>query len=179
MKIPNASSRSRFAPTALAWLALALPALSATPVYQVINLGTLGGDLSLAAGINNAGNIVGVSLDNTGFLQATLFSSTPGDAGNMNLGSFAGFNGGAAASINNTGQMIVGRSSYQGNFSEARATLFSAAGGDIGNVDLGTLGGVGSAAININNAGQIVGWASTAGLSERATLFSATPGNGG
>ncbi|UCF44367.1 MAG: hypothetical protein JSV99_05500, partial [Planctomycetota bacterium] len=42
------------------------------------------------------------------------------------------------------------------------------------NIDLGTLGGVTSWARSVNNSGQIVGYASTASVLSRATLFDST-----
>ncbi len=76
----------------------------------------------------------------------------------INLGS------GLAHGINDRGQ-VVGRSG-------ANATLFSGAGS--GNLNLGTLGGSGSTAYDINNLGQIVGTAKNALGEDRATVFSGT-----
>lgn len=46
----------------IATLATGLPALARTPAYEIIDLGTLGGDASSALEINESGQVVGASL---------------------------------------------------------------------------------------------------------------------
>jgi probable HAF family extracellular repeat protein len=122
---------------------------SAQAYRDVIDLGTLGGDKSVACSINDSGQIVGDSG------RACLFDPTGGGA-NIDLGSLGGSHS-HAWSINNNGQ-IVGYA-FTG-FGDYRACLFDATGGGA-NTDLGTLGGYKSGAFSINDSGQIVGQAET------------------
>lgn len=115
-----------------------------------IDLGTLGGTFSFAMGINSAGQIVGygVLAGNTGGVHAVLWNGgIPTDLGL-----------GYALKINDRGQ-VVGQSFDDPASDSRHATLWS--GGT--RIDLGTLGGSGSTATDINNAGQIVGGSLLAG----------------
>jgi len=125
-------------------------------IYQVVELGTLGGERSWAASINDYGQIVGWSDDNTGNGRATLFDAT-GMGNNIDLGTLGG-NGSNASSINNLGY-IVGSAS---NFSTMNATMFEATGGG-NNLDLKSPGDV----LSINNNNQMVGYSDN----YRATIF--------
>ncbi|MFA5251925.1 MAG: DUF3466 family protein [Phycisphaerae bacterium] len=105
-----------------------------------------------ANSINNNDLIVGAS---EGKGHAVLFDPT-GQGDNTDLGTLEGYLYSEARSINNNG-VIVGYSFSSG---DSRATLFSP-NGQGSNIDLGTLGGQSSAAVSINDNGQIVGRAST------------------
>ena len=126
------------------------------------NLGTLGGSFSAPAGINNSGQIAGVSaLDSAGtVLNAFLYSG--GVMTNLGTlgGSYSGANG-----LNNLGQ-VVGASSTVTN--AGHAFLYSS--GTM--VDLGTLGGSWSTALGISNTGLVVGRGDTADGAEHAFLYS-------
>jgi probable HAF family extracellular repeat protein len=127
--------------------------------YQVINLGTLGGSLSQAYGISNAGQVVGRAHnpDNQG--RAFLWQN-----GTMtDLGTLGGDQG-EAYGINNTGQVVGGARNPDNQF---RAFLWQ--NGTM--TDLGTLGGDQSEAWGINNAGQVVGLAQNADNQDRAFLW--------
>lgn len=116
-----------------------------TPMYHVVDLGTLGND-SFAYAINNDGQVVGYFLTNH-LEHAFLHSS----------GSMQDILGGGihkAFGINNHGQ-IVGFSG-SGNFQHA----FSYLNGSI--QDLGTLGGL-SIALGVSDNGQVVGYSSING----------------
>lgn len=128
------------------------------------DLGTLGGPVSTATAINDAGKIVGFASDATGTPRPFLY-----DAGLM-LPLFVDQRGSAYA-INDANQ-IVG---------ERNAVAFLYSGGVT--QSLGTLGGPFSTAYGINNGGQVVGtsgdqafiWDSTAGM---RSLNSLSAGSG-
>ena len=108
------------------------------------DLGTLGGQQSLAQGINDAGQIVGFSFLADGSLRATLWEN----GSIVNLGSGGNFS--YATAINNKGQ-IVGSSTGPFN---PRAYLWDH--GTMTNIDPRGTGGD-SIAFDINELGSIVG----------------------
>jgi len=109
------------------------------------DLGTLGGDSSRGLAINDAGQVVGNSRITPGDSATHAFRYTDGvgmeDLGVLWEGSFT-----SAEDINNLGQ-VVGRSG-QGAFRYTDG---------VGIEYLGDLGGGGSSARAINDAGQVVG----------------------
>jgi probable HAF family extracellular repeat protein len=131
-----------------------------------------------ATGINNIGQVIGDL-----YREAALFSIDP-TQNPVQLGRLSGFIRSEAYSINSKGQ-IVGMSCHDDfitfNLSnDFRATLFDSTGNG-NNIDLGTLGGMNSAALAINDKGQIVGFADgfnddNGTLIRFATLFSRTLG---
>lgn len=125
---------------------------SAAPEYTIIDLGTLGGTSSVAAGINDLGQVVGYSYTNGDADQHAFIYSN----GVMtDLGTLGGDNSQATA-INASGE-VVGVSAT----SESPEHAFLYTGGIM--KDLGTLGGTLSGASGINASGQVVGSATTAG----------------
>jgi probable HAF family extracellular repeat protein len=135
---------------AMAVILLTSETLCNAIMYEIIDLGTLGGDESLAHNINDNGQIVGSAYTASGESNGCLYDPT-GSGNNINLGSET------AMCVNNHGQ-IVGWG----------ATLFYPSGS---NIDLGGLGGVWSAAYYINDIGQIVGQANTSSGDSHACLF--------
>ncbi len=111
-----------------------------------IDLGTLGGSESRAYDINDAGQVVGYSVDSSQARRAFLWQ----DGTMTDLGTLGG-NSSSAEGINNKGQ-VVGSSSTTAGFSHA----FLWQNGMM--LDLGTLGGNTSSASAINNKGQVVGY---------------------
>lgn len=119
---------------------------------EMIDLGTLGFNGG-AQGINNQGQVVGYSGLAFGITHAFQWEN-----GKMiDLGTLPGYNGSTAYDINDAGQ-AVGASSNNITQQE-RATLWS--NGQV--TDLGTLGGNKTAAVDINNKGQVVGFGNTTG----------------
>ncbi len=113
-------------------------------VYEVIDLGTLGGNNSYATGINDSGEVVGGSAG-----RAFLYTD----------GTIQDIGPGRPTDINNAGEVVIN--------SEGNAFLYSE--GTLKN--LGTLGGSGSSAFGINNAGKVVGWSYTKDGLARAFLY--------
>ena len=132
-----------------------------TPAAGMTDLGTLGGTVSAAGAISDAGHVVGQStLDSTGrhpFLWTTAGGMT--DLGTL------GIDDDAAFGVNSLGE-VVG----QGHLLpfESRGFLWTAARGMIA---LGTLGGVSSSASDINDLGQIVGSAQFASQNSHAVIW--------
>jgi probable HAF family extracellular repeat protein len=134
--------------------------------YEVIDLGTLGGNESTAYSINNTGQIVGIAEYTEFYGHATLFDPT-GDGNNIDLGTLGGIyiSSSTATSINDVGQIVgYSRGFFRGGGAPppAHATLFDP-NGTFNNIVLHALGGS-SFAHSINNAGQIVGSAGGAVL---------------
>lgn len=125
------------------------------------DLGTLGGNETLAFDINDLGQVVGASQtsappDRWGIEKMRAFRWQNGVM--KNLGSLGGRDS-RAFGINKSGQ-IVGESNLIGNPRDSRGRrivhAFLLRNGVM--TDLGTLGGANSAALDINDAGQVVGW---------------------
>ncbi len=116
------------------------------------DLGTLGFNGG-AMGINNQGQVVGYSGLVVGITHAFQWEN-----GNMiDLGTLPGHNGSIAYDINDSGQAV----GYSSNSlaQQSQAVLWS----NGQTTDLGNLGGNISAAIGINNKGQVVGFGNTTG----------------
>jgi len=161
--------------------------------YQVINLGTLGGDYSYAYCINDSGSIVGQTSTAEGSARGFVWQN-----GTMlNLGTLPNTNSSVARGINNLNQ-IVGLSDYRsfimqnGNMTELALNEIykindsgQAAGSKVdvnfniiavlwhnGNIiELGTLGGDDSQAFDISETGYVVGRSQLPNNSRRAFLW--------
>ena len=147
-------------------------AFLSTPGIGMVDIGTLSvldNSVSVGFGINNAGQVVGSSSVASSFISHA-FLYTPGQ-GMQDLGSLGGTSGSVAYSINNAGQ-VVGVSFF--NDSVQHAFLYTP--GE-GMQDLGTLGGTNSRAHDINDIGEIVGYATSAGCCN-GHAFLYTPGGG-
>ncbi len=145
------------------------PAVAATS-YSITELGTLGGNESVAEEINDSGQVVGSSgIDPAnGVSHGFLWSAS---SGMLDLGTLGGYYS-IGRGVNDSGQ-AAGFSDIDPANGITDAFLWSANSGLQG---IGTLGGTGSRAFGINNTGQIVGWADTASGYSHAFLWSASSG---
>lgn len=116
-----------------------------TDGYRVIPLGSLGGDLGRAQGINDRNQVVGTSRDASGDLRAFLWRNGSMDELPGLGGSFSGAN-----DINNRG-VVVGEAETAAR--DVHAVLWR--NGEP--VDLGTLSGSFSQALAVNERGLVVG----------------------
>ncbi len=127
--------------------------------YTITDLGTLGGTISTANGINASGQVVGYAYTAAGDRHAFLYSN-----GTMTDLDTLGGTLSIANGINASGQTVG-----QANPSVFRhACLYS--NGTM--TDLGTLGGTNSAAAGINASGQVVGSAQVPDGNFHAVLYS-------
>lgn len=141
----------------------------------VTELGTLGGAQSLGSGINDRGQVAGVSQTASGEWHAFLWR----DGEMVDLGTLGGplslvGNGmgplGAAlgspdgAALNDRGDVAGTSETASG---EEHAFLWR----DGEMTDLGTLGGANSRAVAMNNRGQVVGYSETASGEQHAFLW--------
>jgi probable HAF family extracellular repeat protein len=116
--------------------------------------------INQAVGINDGGQVVGSSMSfnfKTFALHTGAFLWSGGVL--QDLGALPGFTDAGAVGINRAGQ-IVGSCSRSAPAGQSRRRGFLFSGGQM--TDLGTLGGLNSSAIAINDAGQILGMANDA-----------------
>ncbi len=144
------------------------PRAAAATSYSITELGTFGGDGSVASGINDAGQVVGTAHTASGF-HAFLWSAS---SGMQDLGTFGGTLYSLAEGSNDAGQ-VVGQSDTDTTLGISHAFLWSASSGM---QDLGTFAGSYSSAAGINDAGQVVGQSDTASGYSHAFLWSANSG---
>jgi probable HAF family extracellular repeat protein len=128
----------------------------------VTDLGTLGGSFSLAAAINESGQVVGSSMTLDDFTFQAFLSH---EGSMISLGTLGGSSSTAHA-INASGQ-VVGESTIEFDI-ESHGFL-----GDGTNdlTDLGTLGGFYSAAYALNDLGVVVGESDTDSFETHAFIY--------
>jgi probable HAF family extracellular repeat protein len=149
------------AAAALGCASLALPAQA--QLYQIVDLGNLGGPMASAAAINKAGVVTGVSWNNVGDDRAFRTGKyVPIDPATDNLGHLGGSESQGFA-INDASTVVGSSSNGFGNWRAFRRTTLM--------TDLGTLGGNNSWAYGINATNQIVGASQNAAANLRAFLF--------
>jgi len=134
-----------------------------TPGRGIQDLGTLGGDLSQAWGINADGDVVGVSSDATGASQAFLWTERRGMRGLGTLGGPYGL----ALSIN-ARRVVVGETLDENG---ALLPFVWTRGRGMRQLPIEPVGGVGGAAVGINEKDEIAGLVFTADGGLRAVLW--------
>src|SRR2546425_6405121 len=145
----------------VAILAFAQP-VSASITITVTDLGTLGGTASIAFGINNLRQVVGLSNTTTSGIRPHAFLWQDGVI--TDLGTLGGqFDRGEASSINNLGQVVGDSTTTSG----AHAAFLWQNGAM---TDLGTLGGGFSIAEGIIHTGAVVGLSTTSSQTTHAFL---------
>jgi probable HAF family extracellular repeat protein len=112
------------------------------------DLGSLGGNTSIARAINASGQVTGFAATAGGQYRAFVYTNGT----MMDIGTLGGWQS-AGNDINDHGQVAGAATLAPGDSAPQHAFLYD--GGKM--IDLGTFGGVASAAESINNAGQIVG----------------------
>ncbi|MCU0734953.1 MAG: autotransporter domain-containing protein [Methylotetracoccus sp.] len=125
----------------------------ATPQFVITDLGTLGGDTSIALGLNDTGQVVGQA-SNGCFGQAFLYQN----GGIINLLPNSAYS--AASDINNVGQ-VVGAEGSIGFVRQSDGSIVPI---------INTIGGSTSTALAINDGGQVVGAAGN-GSFQHAFLY--------
>jgi probable HAF family extracellular repeat protein len=150
-----------------------------TPEGWMVDLGTLPGDArSVSTAINDNGQVVGYSYQNTTAIPGSHAFSWTRDGGMTDLGTLPGAGYSQAFGVNNHGQVVgfSGTCVYPCLVTTAHAFVWTREGGM---VDIGTLPGAeGSVAYDINDKGQIVGssggrafiWTQTGGMVELGAL---------
>jgi probable HAF family extracellular repeat protein len=118
--------------------------------------------------INQRGQIVGESDTTHGVEHAVLWENWH----MRDLGTLPGRNGSEAVAINDRSQ-VVANNFYDNEYPR---TLLASVWQNGKLIQLGTLGGKQSAAIAINNHGQIVGWSTTKSGQKHAVLWTLRPG---
>lgn len=139
-------------------------------------LGTLGGVNGGAHSINESGMITGGSSG-----RAFLYTGTPGVDGHMvDLGSLAGTES-VGNGINASGQVAGTSNSDPLAAAAMRAFRYVGTPGVDGAMQpLGSLGGISSFGMAINDAGQVAGYSGVSlNVAEHAFLYTGTPGQGG
>lgn len=128
------------------------------------NLGTLGGSYgsySYASAINDKGQVVGT--------DAFAFITGANGVGKTSLGTLVGFDFSSAAGINSSGQVA----GYVNTYDYQNGQAFITGANGVGMIGLGTLGGTNSAALDINDSGQVVGWSYVASGDQHAFITGA------
>ena len=136
----------------LAAIGMAAFSASVHANWSITGLGSLGGDISFARGINDNGQVVGYAYTSSGDRHA--FMTGANGVGMVDLGTLGGSES-LSTSINDAGQVVGQAALTLDNPMGYHAFLAGPQGASIH--DLGSLGKDYSSASGINNSGQVVG----------------------
>lgn len=136
-------------------------------------LGTLGGSVSSARGVNDQGVVVGYSTLANGQTRAFRWAGSGlQDLGTLTPAATTPWS--FAYDVNDDG-LVVGRSSLEtGATDDTHAFVYDPGTGVM--TDLGTLGGANSAALAINDDGVIVGWSEVVGGARHPFVYDPVTG---
>lgn len=144
------------------------------PGITITNLHTQGGGLlggasgSYAAGINEAGQVVGQALRTNWSAYVPFVASNGGTMTEINP--LGGSYGGTARDINNAGQVVGG--AYTAGNTANHAYLYNTGNGAVTDIGAQIAGSTTSEAFAVNDAGQVAGAYNTPGYAQRAFLYS-------
>jgi len=146
------------------------------PNYVITDLGAVGGSSSAAFGINELGQVTGISMNRSFLWTPAVPNGTTGSL--QNLGVLPGGFYSNGLGVNAKGQ-VIGESYIRAEpYNYRRAFLWSpmTPNGSSGTMqDLGTLGGTSSSGYSVNDSGKTVGWSNTTGdLRTHAFLYDGT-----
>jgi probable HAF family extracellular repeat protein len=165
----GALSTAVFASSAMLTSLSALPQTQ-LPKYQVLDIGTLGGNQATAVDINDRGEVTGSASRADGWQHAFIYK----DGKMVDLGTLQADRYGAGrsngADINNKGEVAGQSLTLDGN---SHAVLYSNGAA----TDLGTLGGLSSNGYALNESGQVSGISYLTGNGEYHA-FLHSPGSG-
>ena len=141
--------------TGIIFIAFSACSTHAIPIYNLTNLGNLGGQ-STASALNNEGQVVGSATLSDGSLTSFLWQES---TGMVNIGILPGDNEGGAVSINDAGQ-ITGSCQGSSTFQQ-QGFLWQT---NSGMIDIGTDTNTVVAPFGINQKGQIFGTSNSGGF---------------
>ena len=145
-----------------------VPPLSAleAPLYEIDDLGSVGGNFTLPTDINDAGDVVGSVQTATFDFHAFLYT----DAGGLrDLGTFGGDHWSQASTINNRGHLTAMRTNNDGSVG---AFLY---GDDIGTIAVSGLpGALRTLVAGLNDADQVTGTSVGTSVSQTFVWTAAT-----
>jgi probable HAF family extracellular repeat protein len=167
LSIPQAVVRV----VAMALCALALAAgpgaLRAAAIgYTITDLGSLGGNHTLPAGLNNRGQVVGRST--TGIdVNAPVLGFLYDGTGMHDVGEIVGVPGAIAYGISDTGQLVGAAQRWGIPSAPSYAFLYDGAFHDLGTLPSGDM----SAAVSINSRGHVAGRVFTRSMSNDTPIY--------
>jgi len=146
--------------------------------YTIIDLGFLSSTdfYNDANGINNAGQVAGISTNNDFFNNITRAFLWSSSTGIVDLGTLDGKDSSYAFNIGEAGQVVGQSYNYSASVfgpENVRPFLWSSG---TGMVDLGSLGGSYGTALDVNSAGQVVGVSTDSNDNARPFLWSSDTG---
>jgi len=123
----------------------------AQPMYTVTDLGSLGGDVTIVAGVNSAGTAVGSSTDSSGRLRAFIWK----DGVMQSIEPPEGYTRSLARGISNSGKVVGWFDNQEScEYPNCKAVVFVY---DNSVQLLPTLGGTSARGYAISNSGYVVG----------------------